>query len=170
MADNNEVLSVIEQKGLQVVSAAGLPAEAPSWLQVENSWGRTSGVSLLVLDDADALPENLIEKLAETSAVVVFGPGGGSSWREAALQAGAFGCLSGATPPADRNGLILAAVRYQAARAECASLREHHDRLCLELVTSFGEAMDRLSSVRNEVRTESSALEEIRLRILRALV
>jgi hypothetical protein len=40
----------------------------------------------------------------------------------------------------------------------------------LELVTSFGEAMDKLSNVKDEVRSESSALEEIRLRILRALV
>jgi hypothetical protein len=155
---------------LQVLSAAGLPAKTPDWLQVDESWGSPSGITLVVLNSGDEFGANLVEKLAESATVLVFGPSAGSGWREAALEAGVFGCLSDATPLEDRNGLILAACRHHAARAEYKTLRKHHDRLCLELVTSFGEAMDKLSNVKDEVRSESSALEEIRLRILRALV
>ena len=86
------------------------------------------------------------------------------------MSAGAFGCLSETTPQEDRIGLLHSARRYQSAQSETASLRSQHDRLCGELVQSFGDAMEKLSVARHDARSICASLEELRLRVIRTLM
>ena len=162
-----------DHKSVQAPAADGLPVPLPSWLDADNSWKNAAeerGISLVVLDSRSRVPTSLIARVQESAAVLVLGPRDGRTWREEALAAGAFGCLSAATPAEDRANLLLAAIRYQAARSEISALRQHCDRICYELVQSFGLAMEKLAHANNEARTIRDVLEDIRVRIVRTLV
>lgn len=153
---------------LRVLFADGCQAPTPSWALE----GRTEGenICLILLDPYQQTPVALISDLVERClAVVVIGSTGAGSWREEAMAAGAFGCLSETTPQEDRIGLLHSARRYQAARSEMASLRSYHDRLCGELVQSFGDAMEKFLAARHDAGCLCLALEELRLRVIRTL-
>jgi hypothetical protein len=153
---------------LQVLFADGREAPPPAWLR-ENCPDE-EGVCLLILDAWEQAPARLIAELIERSlAVVVVGWAGDRSWRAAATAAGAFGCLSEATPLEDKISLLRSARRYRSARQETASLRSQHDRLCLELVQSFGGAMEQLTAAQHDACRGRDAFEDLRLRVIRTL-
>ena len=153
----------------QVLFADGRRAPTPRWVLESSAEGEN--ICLILLDPHRQIPVALISDLVERwSAVVVIGPAGAGSWREEAMSAGAFGCLSETTPQEDRIGLLHSARRYQSAQSETASLRSQHDRLCGELVQSFGDAMEKLSVARHDARSICASLEELRLRVIRTLM
>lgn len=164
--------SAVTYQSIQVLSPDGRPAPVPDWLESGSLWENAADtpIVLVVLDSRCQVPTSLIARSCDSATVLVMGPCDRRSWREESLAAGAFGCLSAATPLEDRVGLLIAAVRYEATRSEISTLRQHSDRLCFELVQSFGDAMNKLSGARDEAGRIRRALEDIQLRVLRTLV
>ena len=128
------------------------------------------GVALVSFESGDRLPSALIRRLSEAQTVLVSGPLGECQWREQALAAGAFACLSAATPAAEKAGFYRAAAKHQAAQSEIRRLRHESERICHDLVHSFGSAMERLSQARQETGKFRGVLEDTRLRIVRTLL
>ena len=172
MTETTHSLSPIANRTIQVLSADGQPAPMPIWLESEGSWTNAADPSivLVILGSCSEVPTSLITKASKSATVVVLGPRDGHAWRGEALAAGAFGCLSSATPDEDSVGLVVAAVRYSMARSEANALRQYFDRLCSELVQSFAEAMEKLAGARDEAGRTRRVLEDIQLRVLRSMV
>ncbi len=154
---------------LHVLGADGRRAPIPDWA-IDGRLD-AADLCLLLLGPADETPVGLISALTEQPlAVVVVGPAAEQGWRDTVMSAGAFGCLSDTTPREDRISLLHAARRYQTARSEIAWLRTHHDRLCAELVQSFGDAMEKLVAAQDDASRIRAALEDIRIRVIKTLI
>lgn len=103
--------------------------------------------------------------------VVVFGASElGGEWRKAALDNGAFACLSIEAPVEERACAVVAASRFRAAQMEIKMLRRESDLLCTRLLTSYGEEVQKLRAAQKERREVQEALESIKNRILRSIL
>jgi hypothetical protein len=128
------------------------------------------GITVITLPSSGEVPNDRIRELSGDSTVIVSGPPGGSGWRAAALAAGAFGCFSEETPLEDRACLMMAAVRYRSAQQDAAAVRRHSERLCFELLQSYGSAREELAESKEEASRIQRSLCEIQQRILQALL
>jgi hypothetical protein len=157
----------------RALDANGLPVSVPGWWGPPYPWPTVEearGIVLLVLEKNAAPPAGLIGRLREEATVLVFGPADEPKWRLEALAAGGFACMSSATPPEDRRGLLLAAIQHQSALREIQNVRGEAERICLGLVESFASAMERLDHAKGEARRILDVLEELRLRIVQTLM
>jgi hypothetical protein len=164
----NAVQQVVPER-LTVVSVQGQRLPAPEWESVTEIEG--SKVCVITLEEAGDVPADLIADFDRRSyVVIVVGPAEHAAWRNAAVAAGAFGCLSRDAALEDKLGMVRSAARHQAARSQLEWLRSHHDRLCSELVQSFGNAMKQLSEAKSDAGDVRSSLQEMRFRVIRALM
>jgi hypothetical protein len=102
--------------------------------------------------------------------VLVFGPAENRWWRKAALEAGAFACLSLEAPVEEKASLIFAASRYRAAQIEIQVLRRESDVLFTNLLRSYGEEAEKLKSALQERKQYQEELELIKNRILQFIL
>ncbi len=102
--------------------------------------------------------------------VVVFGPAALGQWRRAALQAGAFACLSLEAPVEEKTALLLAAGRYRSAQLELELLRRESDVLFTNLLEACGEGAVELKAAVEERRRYQDELERIKNRIIRFIL
>ncbi len=165
--------STNEPQSVTTLSSDGSVASLPDWLAHDRSWALAAdgaAIVVVMLNASGDVPASLIGRVGEQATVLVVGPTSVASWREESLAAGAFNCLSRATSPDDRTGLLLAAIKYETARGELRAFHQHSEQLCYELVESFGGAMEQLQVAEGKVSKTRDMLDDIRERIVRALV
>lgn len=173
--DSCRVLVVGAKQGA-VSDARALLEDAGYRILEETGKKRSSSeptVVLLLLDhdtpDIDAL-DRFVGGGEYPAPVVVVGPGRGKKWRRAALQAGAFACLSGNAPREDRIGIVAAANRYRALQLEIQIIRRESDIVMQGLLESFGSEAVRLKSVMSEAESVRASLEDVQTRIIRSML
>lgn len=127
---------------------------------------------VMVTDSADALPAEQIRQIsgdATAPPIVVFGPYPAAAWRETALNAGAFLCISSRTPVEDQHTMLAAAICYGAVLAENNLLRAESEKVTQGLLKAYGDAMERVRHASDEAWGIQSTLEEVQQRILKVL-
>ena len=111
-----------------------------------------------------------IQRQPAAPPVVVLGPGSRSKWRHQALEAGAFLCVSQGAPPEELRSILAAAIRYRSIEKEINMLRIECERICMGLLTCYGEAASTLKDTNEEVEVLRRSLSDIRNQIIRAFV
>lgn len=138
---------------------------AKAWVDVD--------MVLVVAEDRDSRwlgQAKTVHRQPAAPPIVVLGPKSGSTWRHQALEAGAFLCASWDTPADELRLILAAAIRYRSLEKEINMLRIECERICMGLLTSYGEAASTLKDTSEEVEVLRQNLSEIRNQIIRAFV
>jgi hypothetical protein len=128
---------------------------------------------LILAEERDASWAGRLRKIqreAVAPPLVVLGPADGPSWRQRALQSGAFLCASLEAPPEDLQSLLWATIRYRSLEKEINLLRVECERICLGLLKSYGHTAASLKDSTEEVEALQANLQDIRNQIIRAFV
>lgn len=135
------------------------------------SW-RPADLFVMAIHSAEGLPAEQISLIAEDETappVVVYGPYPAASWREKALDAGAFLCFSSKTPVEDQHSMLAAAICYGAVQAENRLLRTESDKISAGLLRAYGEAVEKVRRASDEAWGIQSTLTDVQQRILKVL-
>ena len=155
---------------LRAMGYAVIQHAAPQQNGDKSASKRVDLILLLSAGDEAATVE-LIRQTAQgeqAPPVVVFGAVSGMKWPKRALQAGAFAYL-----PLDANveqqaGLLAAAVRFREMQVKVQLLLDESERLCADLVGSYGQASEKLTDTREEAQKAQKALQEVQAKIIKA--
>jgi DNA-binding NtrC family response regulator len=104
----------------------------------------------------------------QTPPVVVFGKPSGVKWPKRAIQAGAFGYLPMDAKLEQQAGLLAAAVRFREMQKQVQLLVNESERLCGELVGSYGQTSEKLAGTMEEVQKAKQALQDVQAKIIKA--
>ncbi len=164
-----ELVGIVRSLGHKIMDAVrdSRPAEGEgqAWADVD--------LVLVVAGDRDAGWLDQAKSVQGQQAappVVVLGPDAASTWRQRALDAGAFLCASRQAPADELRAIFAAAIRYRSLEKEINMLRIECERICMGLLTCYGEAASTLKDTNEEVEVLRQNLSEIRNQIIRAFV
>ena len=141
--------------------------------QATNGNGTRPGPDLILLlspgDEASTI-ESIRQSVQGEQAppLIVFGQPSGPKWPKRALEAGAFGYLPLDTNLEHQAGLLAAAVRYREMQNKVQLLLQESERLCADLVGSFGQTSEKLTDKIQEVQKAQKALQDVQARIVKA--
>jgi len=65
-------------------------------------------------------------------------------------------------------GLLAAAVRFREMQVKVQLLLDESERLCADLVGSYGQASEKLTDTREEAQKAQKALQEVQAKIIKA--
>lgn len=127
-------------------------------------------VLLLSPGDEEATVELIRQTVQGDQAppVIVFGAVSGMKWPKKALQAGAFGYLPLDAKVEQQAGLLAAAVRFREMQLKVQLLLDESERLCADLVGSYGQASEKLTDTMGEAQKAQKALQEVQAKIIKA--
>ena len=127
---------------------------------------------IVLLAPADvALAVKLIREMPQgenAPPLVVFGAASGAKWPKRALQAGAFAYLHLDAPAEEQAGLLAAASRFRQMQVKIQLLLEESERMCSDLVGSFGQNSEKLHQTIEEARKAQQALQGMQAKIVKA--
>lgn len=128
---------------------------------------------LLVAPSDDEVSVEFIREMSQGEyppPVVVFGSSTQEKLAKSALQAGAFAYLSLGTTHVERGGVLAAAVRYREAQTQIQMLLREAERVCSDLLGSFGHTSEKLQQTVQEVHRAQKALQGVQVKIIKAFV
>ena len=131
----------------------------------------TADLIVLLTPEDEAAAVELIQETTQgehTPPVVVFGPASGGKWPKRALQAGAFAYLPRDARAEEQAGRLAAAVRFRQMQVKVQLLMDESERLCADLVGSFGHNSEKLQHTKQEVEKAQKALQGMQARIIKA--
>jgi len=165
----HELVEALRGLGHQISNEAREPGRADA---AANAWVDVDTV-LILAEERDghwAGQAKAIHRQPAPPPLVVLGPQSGSAWRHRALKAGAFVCASREAPAEELRSILSAAIRYRSLEKEINLLRIECERICLGLLTSYGEAATSLKDTTEEIEALQRSLSDIRNQIIRAFV
>lgn len=128
---------------------------------------------LLLAPNDDELSAEFIREMSQGEyppPVVVFGSPTQEHLAKSALQAGAFAYLSLGTSRVEKGGVLAAAVRYREAQMQIQMLLQEAERVCSDLLGSFGHTSEKLQQTVQEVHKAQKALQGVQVKIIKAFV
>ena len=128
---------------------------------------------LLLAPSDDELSAEFIREMSQGEyppPVVVFGSATQENLAKSALQAGAFAYLSLGATGVEKGGLLAAAVRYREAQMQIQMLLQEAERVCADLLGSFGYTSEKLQQTVQDVHKAQKALQGVQVKIIKAFV